>query len=327
MLASLLRLSLGIELILYGISSVVLSYYTDLQPHTVFAFALGAGLGIRALTVIILFSLAWRYRSKRPPEMRIGPFRWIILFFLELITFLLIFGVLQPFERWWMGHRSAQSTPGQLPVLLIHGYSCNAAVWWVMQRYLHKQGIGNLFTLNLEPVFGNIDQYAQQVAARVAQISLLYGGDRVILVGHSMGGLVARNYIHNYGGKQRVAQLITLGSPHQGTEHARFAFVESVSVQQMRPGSLWLIQLNAAETEPSPVPIVSIYSYHDNLIAPQENSVLPYEHVKNVSLAGIGHLQMMFSKRCGVEVLRAIRQTSKNLISNEQDYQRQGSGL
>ncbi len=319
MLASLLRLSLSIELILYGLGSVVIAYYSDVQLHTVFALALGTGLGIRVMTVIILFGLAWQYRSKRPPKMRIGPLRSIILFFLELVTFLLLYGVFQPFEKSWMRHRSVRSAAGQLPVLLIHGYSCNAAVWWAMQRHLHKQGIGSLFTLNLEPVFGNIDQYAQQVAERVAQINLLHGADQVILVGHSMGGLVARNYIHNYGGKPRVAKLITLGSPHQGTEHARFAFVESISVQQMRPGSLWLAKLNAAETEPLPVPIVSIYSYHDDLIAPQENSALPYGHVKNVPLAGIGHLQMMFSKRCGIEVLQAIQETSLNPMSSESD--------
>jgi triacylglycerol esterase/lipase EstA (alpha/beta hydrolase family) len=326
-LASLLRLSLGIELVFYGLGSVVIAYYSYLQPYTVFALALGTGLGIRILLVIVLFVLAWRYRSKRPPKMRIGPLRSIVLFFSELLVFLLLYGVFQPFERWWMPRPSARSTSNQLPVLLIHGYSCNAAVWWAMQRYLRRYGIDNLFTLNLEPVFGNIDQYAQQVAERVTQISMLYGGEQVILVGHSMGGLVARNYIHSYGGKQRVAKLITLGSPHRGTAHARFAFVESVSVQQMRPGSLWLTQLNAAETEPSPVPMVSIYSYHDDLIAPQESSALPYEHVKNVPLAGIGHLQMMFSKRFGVEVLQAIQETSLNPISSKQNYRRSSSEL
>lgn len=317
MLASLLRLSLGIELVLYGIGSIVLSYYSDFQLHTVFLIALATGLGIRLVMVIVLFFLAWRYCSKRPPDMCIGLFQSSTLFFSEWVIFLLLYGVLQPFERWWMRSSGpSQSAPGQLPVLLIHGYSCNAAVWWAMKRYLHKQGVSNIFTLNLEPVFGDIDHYAQQVAERVAQINALCGAEQIILVGHSMGGLVARAYIHYHGGKHRVAKLITLGSPHRGTEHARFAFVESANVQQIRPGSLWLAQLNAAETEPSPVPIVSIYSYHDNLIAPQENSALSYEHVKNVSLAGIGHLQMMFSKRCETEVLQAIQETSLSPISS-----------
>jgi pimeloyl-ACP methyl ester carboxylesterase len=326
-LASLLRLSLGIELILYGLGSMVIAYYSYLQPPTIFAFALGIGLLIRLQAVIILFSIAWQYRSKRPPTMRIGLLRAIHLFFSEFVAFLLLYGVLQPFERWWMRHPSVPATPEQLPVLLIHGYSCNSAVWWAMKRQLAMQGIGSVFTLTLEPVFGNIDQYAQQVAERVSQINRVYGGNQVILVGHSMGGLVARNYIHNYGGKSRVAKLITLGSPHQGTEHARFAFVESVSVQQMRPNSLWLKQLNAAEREPLPVPIVSIYSYHDDLIAPQENSALPYGHVKNISLAGIGHMQMLFSKRCGIEVLQAIQDTPLNPISREQNHQGYGSEL
>ena len=45
--------------------------------------------------------------------------------------------------------------------------------------------------------------------------------DQMVLIGHSMGGLVARACMRRYGAKG-VAKLIALGSPHHGTRLARF---------------------------------------------------------------------------------------------------------
>ena len=38
---------------------------------------------------------------------------------------------------------------------------------------------------------------------------------------------------------------------------------------QMRPGNVWLAELNRDEAKPSAVPITSIWSRHDSLVAPQ----------------------------------------------------------
>ncbi len=46
------------------------------------------------------------------------------------------------------------------------------------------------------------------------------GSNTVVLVGHSMGGLVARSYIQSQGYRGDVERLITLGSPHRGSANA-----------------------------------------------------------------------------------------------------------
>ena len=50
------------------------------------------------------------------------------------------------------------------------------------------------------------------------------GTDKVILMGHSMGGLVAREYIQNsshwLSNTHRVAKLITSGTPHNGSNYS-----------------------------------------------------------------------------------------------------------
>ncbi|MDQ4077773.1 MAG: alpha/beta fold hydrolase, partial [Chloroflexota bacterium] len=50
------------------------------------------------------------------------------------------------------------------------------------------------------------------------------GSDKVILVGHSMGGLVARAYVQSSQYRGDVERLITLGTPHRGTPEAYFAW-------------------------------------------------------------------------------------------------------
>lgn len=62
----------------------------------------------------------------------------------------------------------------------------------------------------------SIEQNGAAFAAQLATLSVRY--QRILLVGHSMGGLVAASAMQNDGGPwlDKVSHLITLGSPHQG---------------------------------------------------------------------------------------------------------------
>jgi pimeloyl-ACP methyl ester carboxylesterase len=173
--------------------------------------------------------------------------------------------------------------------LLIHGYECNRGFWLWMRRALERAG-WCVATLRLEPVFNDIDGYAEPVARRIGEVCSATGAAQVILVGHSMGGLVARAYLRRFG-QARVAKLITLGSPHNGSRLAPFG--EGENARQMRPESSWLARINAPGAVPLPDTSVSIYSCHDNYVMPQDSSLL--DGAKIVPVAGVGHLAMAFS--------------------------------
>ena len=58
----------------------------------------------------------------------------------------------------------------------------------------------------------------------------------------------------------------------------------------MRRGSAWLAQLAAGETPASRARFVSVWSHHDNIVAPQDSSILP--GARNVAFSGIGHVAL-----------------------------------
>jgi triacylglycerol esterase/lipase EstA (alpha/beta hydrolase family) len=253
-------------------------------------------LAVFALFTAMWFALAWMHRAPRPPEARIGPLATLRMFIEEWLT-LLGSGLRMGFAWWFM----REPTPAAgVPVLLVHGVLCNAGVWLGMRCRLRGAGLGPVHTISLEPPLASIDDFAEQLSARIDEICAASAAPAVALVGHSMGGIVARAYLRAHG-DSRVAKVITLGSPHAGSVHAGLFFGESV--RQLRRGNAWLEALNR---EPLPaVPIVSIWSWHDSMVAPQDSSRLP--GAENIALSGIGHNALLRNARVRGLVIDALR--------------------
>lgn len=110
--------------------------------------------------------------------------------------------------------------------------------------------------------------------------------DPVNLFGFSMGGLIDRYYLQKLSGVRRVRKLVTVATPHQGTQTARvFPFVAAV---QMRPGSDFLADLNRDLSALEAVQFTSIWTPFDLTIVPSTSSVLPVGRARRVYAAAHG---------------------------------------
>jgi pimeloyl-ACP methyl ester carboxylesterase len=209
-----------------------------------------------------------------------------------------------PLERLLMPRDLPGRRADAYPVLLLHGYINNAGAMFGLYDELARQGYG-VHTINLEPVHGDIGRHAPRIEARVRGILAQTGADKVVLIAHSMGGLAARAYLRAFPGAP-VAQLITLGSPHQGTPAAYTAWGRAG--KQMRPGSGWIAALAADELHRAtghaaghsaqgrwPCPVLTVYSYDDNIAFPQHCAKL--EGARELAIAGVGHMSMPMSRR------------------------------
>jgi triacylglycerol esterase/lipase EstA (alpha/beta hydrolase family) len=195
--------------------------------------------------------------------------------------------------RWLI--RDPAPAPASLPVILLHGVLCNAGVWRGLTIYLGARGIKPVYTLTFGPPLASIEDFADQLAAKIDAVLTATAAQRVALVGHSMGGLVARAYLRRYGA-QRIASVMTLGTPHHGSIHAWL--FPGIALAQLRPGNAWLAELNRNEGETLPVRFVSLWSWHDSMVAPQTSSRLT--GAVHVELDGVGH-NALLGDRCVFE--------------------------
>lgn len=176
-----------------------------------------------------------------------------------------------------------------LPVLLVHGYLCNHRVWDAMTQALRQAG-HPVLAVSLEPLFAPIDDYAAQLERAVGTLLAHTGARQLALVGHSMGGLVIRAWLRTQSSAQlqRVARIVTLGSPHQGTRIAAVSLTANGA--QMVWHSPWLQALQRSEDAPRRALMRSALSVHDNVVYPQREQVLP--GVPLTEFQALGHVQM-----------------------------------
>jgi pimeloyl-ACP methyl ester carboxylesterase len=259
------------------------------------AIGLATPLLVHGAIIAFDFALAAWAGSPTPAPQRLGPAAATGLFLREWRDSVLVFQVIQP----WLAPRPLPGElnpgrPGRTPVLLIHGFFCNRQLWRPLARWLNARG-HPLAAVDLEPVLGSIDDYVPAIEAAVAALQARTGASAVALVGHSMGGLAARAYVRRHGGKH-VSVMVSIGTPHHGTFHARLG--HGHNARQMRPDSEWLRALAADEAAQGPASLpctTVILSHHDNIVAPQSDQTLPYAQ-RTHELAAIGHLSLAFDR-------------------------------
>lgn len=188
----------------------------------------------------------------------------------------------------------------EVVIVLVPGYLMNAGCMWVLKWRLERDG----FTVRVfEPgeKLSPIDNQARRLSTFIDSIIPADHEPMLTLIGHSMGGLVCRQYAAKYNHSQpEVHQLITLGTPHCGTR-LWSAGIGAV-VRDMRPGSSFLVQLDECSSEVYPTRRFSISSDFDELIIPNEHADYPGAEQQRVH--HIGHFRLVLNSH----VYELIRQ-------------------
>jgi pimeloyl-ACP methyl ester carboxylesterase len=189
-------------------------------------------------------------------------------------------------------HCSHDATAGHSPVLLLHGLFDNRAVFTLLRHNLHIHGWDHLHGLNYNPLTLDVPRAAALLGRHVEHTRRVYGGERLAIVGHSLGGLIARYYVQLLGGSAHVHTLVTLGTPHQGTVVAH-ALRPLPIVRQMLPDS----EVMAALAAPAPgcrTRFLCFWGDLDPLIVPHGNARLAHPDLttENVLVRNAGHLTL-----------------------------------
>jgi pimeloyl-ACP methyl ester carboxylesterase len=179
-----------------------------------------------------------------------------------------------------------------LPVIFVHGLSDRASIFTRLQDRLRGCGAGPFLTATYSPFNPDIRTAARALAGQVERAREQAGGQPVCLVGHSLGGLIARYYVQRLGGDAHVSLVITLATPHSGTAVALLAPPHPV-LRQLRPGSDLLAEL-AEPCAGCRSRFVAFYSDLDEAVLPASRGRLDHPDllVRNVLVHGVGHLML-----------------------------------
>lgn len=194
-----------------------------------------------------------------------------------------------------VGRRLARGRDGATPIVAVHGYTQNRVDFVRIARACARAGLGPVYGFNYA-WFSRVDASAHRLARFCERVRVETGAPRVDLVGHSLGGLVAAEYLHD-AGAAHVRRLVTLASPHGGV--AWQGPILGAVGSQMRAGGRFFTE---RATRALPVPTLSVYSSHDNVVHPPATSALTTRGGRDRIVPHVGHLAILFDP----EVARAV---------------------
>ena len=273
-----------------------LAWLLALWPHSR-AWALAGvvvGWVIFALVMGLQFALMHRANRLDPaPRARVAQV-WRA-WWREMGVALAVFCWRQPFRSRSVPDWLPDAPTGQRGVVLVHGFLCNRGLWLPWMERLRAGGHAYV-AVNLEPVFGSIDDYPVLIEDAVRRVTQATGMAPV-LIGHSMGGLAARAWLRAFQADARVHHVITLGTPHGGTWLGRYS--NTTNGRQMRLGGDWVRQLQADEPAARAGRFTCWYSNCDNIVFPATTAALP--GAAHRFIEGVPHVDMA----CHPDVVRA----------------------
>lgn len=260
------------------------------------AFAAGAlALFLVACLNYVLFTYAMAFAGSKPRPERLWRAAAV-----ELLATLALLPLWPLWTVVGATYRAAvegegKARPGRHPVLLLHGLAMNRTYWLFVGRRLAARGIGPLYGFTyFSPQ--SVRRSARHLGRMVERVLACEDAERVDIVAHSLGGLVARYYIERLGGGARVGQLVTIASPHRGTALGRFGL--GAAAKELLAGSHLLDELGPP---PAGARYTSVWSRADALIVPADScSLVPYGEDRVFN--DLGHLSLLLSPRV-VEVV------------------------
>jgi triacylglycerol esterase/lipase EstA (alpha/beta hydrolase family) len=196
-------------------------------------------------------------------------------------------------------------TRGPRPVILLHGYAMNRANFLPLAYRLARAGLGPIIGFEYWTL-GRVAAGARQLGWFVDQVREATGAREVDLVGHSMGGVVGRYYVTFAGGDGIVKNLITLGSPHAGTELSSFGVGHPT--RELVLGSKLLSRLDRAPP-PKRTQLTVMWSHADALVPAAHQK--PLAGADMIVYDDLGHVALLGSRRVASEVVKRLARDSK----------------
>jgi pimeloyl-ACP methyl ester carboxylesterase len=196
----------------------------------------------------------------------------------------------------------ALADDGHRPIVFLHGLGGHRGNFLPMRSWLGLQGRRRGYSIGLQSG-ADLMTLARQLSTTIEEILTINGipDGQVDIVAHSMGGVVARLALLEVSTLQRVHTLVTLGTPHAGTQIARLGGTHRC--HDLRPGSPVMAALSVQLPWRGPTRLVCLWSPSDPIMQPAETAVV--EGADGVVMAAHNHTDYLLRK----SVWRVVHQS------------------
>lgn len=192
---------------------------------------------------------------------------------------------------------------GPRPVIVLHGYAMNRANFLPLAFRLSRAGLGPIVGFEYWTL-GRCAAAAKQLAWFVEHVQSMTGSPQVDIIGHSMGGVVGRYYVQLIGGDGAVANLITLGSPHLGTDISKIGVGHAT--RELVFGSK-LLQRLAAAPAPQDTRVTMIHSHADCLVPASTQLAINIPRAEHIVYDDLGHVALLGSRRVARDIIERLK--------------------
>jgi pimeloyl-ACP methyl ester carboxylesterase len=190
---------------------------------------------------------------------------------------------------------------GPRPVIVVHGYAMNRANFLPLAVRLRRAGLGPVLGFEYWTL-GKTASAARRLADYVEEVRAATGAEQVDVIGHSMGGVVGRYFVQLGGGDGVVRNLVTLGSPHAGTDVSAIGIGRPT--KELFFGSTLLERLRTAP-RPACTRMTVIWSRADALVPGARQARI--HGAEEIVYDDLGHLSLLASRRVAAEVVARLR--------------------
>jgi triacylglycerol lipase len=144
--------------------------------------------------------------------------------------------------------------PLQYPVILVHGMAFRdgkyVGSWGRIPQVLRDYGVDLYF--GGTDAWGICETNAELLKEQVETVLRETGKERVNIIGYSTGGIDARYMIWKYDLGGQVASLVTISTPHQGSELADLVFQQKITYTRFGKALIRGLGKHSGDREPAP---------------------------------------------------------------------------
>jgi triacylglycerol lipase len=206
-----------------------------------------------------------------------------------LVTAALVAGLTTLFSttsthRPFVGAR--QDRPG--PVVLVPGYGGNTGSLERLAVHIRATGrVAEVFQLPGDG-HGDLREQAKLLNGFVRKVR--GSAPSIDVIGYSAGGIAVRLWLRDYGGLAITRRVVTIGSPHHGTQIAGLAAAFAsgdcpAACQQLAPDADLLKELDAGDETPDGPQWTAMWTDADTVVTPADSGRL--DGAMNVRLQAV----------------------------------------